>query len=110
VTTSDKIESSAGQKRKVKLTPYDTSNSSNFPKNWHSIGGLSVLFMNPSLAGRVGSRDHIKSREKGFKSNDSENPFLNIKRAFEVIDSKRKQEEALREKGPVFGEEINYDK
>jgi hypothetical protein len=90
VTTSDKIGYNAVKKRKLKLTPYDTYNSSNFPKNWHSIGGLSVLFMNPSHAGRVGSRGHIKSREKGFKSSDSENPFLNIKRAVEVIDSKRK--------------------
>jgi hypothetical protein len=66
--------------------------------------------MNPAHTGRVGERGNIKSREKGFASSDSENPFINIKRTFEVIDNKRQQEEILREKGPVFGEEINFEK
>ena len=82
--------------------------SSNYQKNWQSIAGLSVLFMNPAHSGRVASRGQSKPREKGFVQNDSENPYLSIKRVYEVVENKRRQEETLREKGASFGEEQSY--
>lgn len=61
--------------------------------------------MNPAHSGRVTSREKSKLKEKGFVQNDTENPFLNIKRVFEIVDSKRRQEEFLRDKGASFNEE-----
>jgi len=80
----------------TQAVPVNTS-----PKNWYSIAGISVRFLDPALSGRVFG----KQKDKGFFVNENEKPYLNIKKAFDAIQQRKLRDQTLNSQGYAFDTE-----